>query len=254
MSQVLVLCTLSSYGRFQAQRTASMVLAWDAWMPQDWNSICLLASSPSNEMSCLIIFPDLHFHTIDSNVSSGESDQSKCDEACVSDLKFLANVESQKPCPPQMAPSAGQQSRVPSSLSAVQRLICCVASGSVFVECCISPFRTNREVARWVWAHLSHLCLPPHGSARIRLPSLQTQWRGSKLMLIVSCLWLRKNKVLQGAVCFWKKPCEVSCPSSVTGGEVAGGPSWLECPCWRDWMLEADLPQFAGFGATFCFS
>lgn len=41
------------------------------------------------------------------------------DEACVSHLKFLANVESQKPCPAQMAPSSGRQSRAPSSLSAM---------------------------------------------------------------------------------------------------------------------------------------
>ena len=38
------------------------------------------------------------------------------DEACVSHLKFLANVESQKPCPAQMAPSSGRQSRAPSGL------------------------------------------------------------------------------------------------------------------------------------------
>lgn len=112
----------------------------------------------------------------------------------------------------------------------------CVASGSVFVECCISPFRTERwpDGFGLTWAIRAFL----HMAQLIFVsPHCRHLWRGSKLKLIISCLWLRKSKILQGAIHFWKKPCEVSCPSSVT----RWGGGWRAFMTWASLLGELDV-------------
>lgn len=100
------------------------------------------------------------------------------EEACMSNIKFLADVGRLRPRHTETAHSGGQWRGVRSTRWALlvrfaEANVPVLLPGFLFVRCWILPSRVNRKTAGWVWAHLVHLCLVPHGSALMYLTSLQ---------------------------------------------------------------------------------